>query len=346
MTPLSFEERGGSAAPLFSVIANKTNEPFTFSHMSEELLNKDQFVSVVVPCYNEAGNIQALYDQLAPVLASYPTHELLFVDDGSKDETVSLIEALSKKDASVKLIQLSRNFGHQAALKAGLDSAEGDCVISLDADLQHPPELIPDLIKKWQEGNEVVFTQREEDPTLSWMKRATSKLFYRLAQKLSSVEILHGTADFRLLDREVVDVLKQLDESYLFIRGLVSWVGFKQTAISYKPQGRFAGKSNYTYRKMFSLALSGITSFSIRPLQLSMLLGLFIASLAGIYGLYVIYIFAFTDQAMQGWASTIASVLFIGGVQLIMLGVLGEYVGKGFMEGKRRPTYIIRKRKF
>ena len=313
--------------------------------MSDELSNKTPFVSVVIPCFNEAGNIRVLYDQLAPILASYPTRELLFVDDGSKDETVGLVEALSKKDATVKLIQLSRNFGHQAALKAGLDSAKGDCVISLDADLQHPPELIPDLIRKWQEGHEVVFTQREEDPNLSWMKRATSKLFYRLAQKLTSVQILQGTADFRLLDREVVGVLKQLDESYLFIRGLVSWVGFKQTSISYKPQSRFAGESNYTYRKMFSLALSGITSFSIKPLQLSMLLGLFIASLAGIYGLYVIYIFAFTDQAMPGWASTTASVLFIGGVQLIMLGVLGEYVGKGFMEGKRRPTYIIRKNK-
>ena len=314
--------------------------------MSTEVSNTDPFISVVVPCYNEVGNIQALYDQLAPVLATYPSHELVFVDDGSKDDTVRLIESLSQKDPSVKLLQLSRNFGHQAALKAGLDHAQGDCVISLDADLQHPPDLIPDLIKKWQEGYEVVFTQREEDPNLSWIKRATSKLFYRLAQKLSSVQIHQGTADFRLLDREVVDVLKQLDESYLFIRGLVSWVGFKQTAISYKPQGRFAGESNYTYRKMFSLALSGITSFSIRPLQLSIVLGLVIASLAGIYGLYVIYIFSFTNQAMPGWASTTASVLFIGGVQLIMLGVLGEYVGKGFMEGKRRPTYIVRKKRY
>jgi len=314
--------------------------------MSTEVSNTDPFISVVVPCYNEVGNIQALYDQLAPVLATYPSHELVFVDDGSKDDTVRLIESLSQKDPSVKLLQLSRNFGHQAALKAGLDHAQGDCVISLDADLQHPPDLIPDLIKKWQEGYEVVFTQREEDPNLSWIKRATSKLFYRLAQKLSSVQIHPGTADFRLLDREVVDVLKQLDESYLFIRGLVSWVGFKQTAISYKPQGRFAGESNYTYHKMFSLALSGITSFSIRPLQLSIVLGLVIASLAGIYGLYVIYIFAFTNQAMPGWASTTASVLFIGGVQLIMLGVLGEYVGKGFMEGKRRPTYIVRKKRY
>ena len=298
----------------------------------------------MVPCFNEAGNIQELNDQLQPVLAGFPKHELIFVDDGSTDDTSKTIEGLGANNASVKLIQLSRNFGHQAALKAGLDHASGDCIISLDADLQHPPELIPDLIKKWQEGYEVVFTQREEDKNLSWLKRATSKFFYRLAQKLTSVEIHRGTADFRLLDRAVVDVLKQMDESYLFIRGLVSWVGFKQTAVSYKASDRFSGKTNYTYRKMFSLALSGITSFSIRPLQLSIILGLVIATLAGIYGLYVIFIFAFTDNAIEGWASTTASVLFIGGVQLIMLGILGEYVGKGFIEGKRRPNYIIRKK--
>ena len=312
--------------------------------MSNAPSHTDPFVSIVVPYFNESGNIQALYNLLCPVMAEYTRYEFIFVDDGSEDNTVELIEAIRSTDSNVKLIALSRNFGHQAALKAGLDNASGDCVISLDADLQHPPDLIPDLIKKWKEGYEVVFTQREEDPNLSWMKRATSKLFYRLAQKLTSVEIHQGTADFRLMDRAVVDVLKGLDESYLFIRGLVSWVGFKQTAITYKANDRFAGKSNYTYRKMVALALSGITSFSIKPLQLSIVLGLIIASLAGIYGIYVVYAFAFTDQALPGWTSTTASVLFIGGVQLIMLGVLGEYVGKGFIEGKRRPNYIIRKK--
>ncbi|MFT5310912.1 MAG: glycosyltransferase involved in cell wall biosynthesis, partial [Bacteroidia bacterium] len=194
--------------------------------MSTDSSNNDPFVSVVIPCFNEAGNIQELYEQLKPVITEYSNHEILFVDDGSSDETARLVDGLSSKDSAVKLIQLSRNFGHQAALKAGLDNAEGDCVISLDADLQHPPELIPDLIKKWKEGYEVVFTQREEDPNLSWMKRSTSKFFYRIAQRLTSVKIHQGSADFRLLDKEVIEVLKQLDESYLFIRGLVSWVGF------------------------------------------------------------------------------------------------------------------------
>ncbi len=301
-------------------------------------------ISVVVPCFNEAANIAELYTQLQPVLSTFEKYELIFVDDGSSDNTPERILDLQKSDENIRLLQLSRNFGHQAALKAGLDNAIGNCVISMDADLQHPPEIIPDLIKKWKEGFEVVYTQREDGDDLPWLKRTTSKLFYRIAQRLTSVRIHPGTADYRLLDRKVVDVIKDLDESYLFFRGLVSWAGFRQTSVKFKAKDRYAGKSNYTYGKMFSLAMSGITSFSVRPLQLAMVLGLVIAALAGIYGVYVIYIFAFTDNAIPGWASTTASVLFIGGVQLIMLGILGEYVGKAFMEGKRRPTYIIRER--
>jgi len=303
---------------------------------------QNPFISVVIPCYNEAGNIAALYAVLQPILDKYPKYEIIFVDDGSKDKTIERITTIAKQDSQVKLIGLSRNFGHQNALKAGIDHALGHCVISLDADLQHPPEVIPQLISKWQEGYEVVFTTRKEDADLPWMKRTASALFYQIAQKLSSVQIEKGAADFRLLDRSVVDALKPLNESYLFIRGLVSWVGFRQTAISYVANNRFSGSTNYTYRKMLALALSGITSFSIRPLQLSIILGSVIAAFAGIYGIYVIYSFAFTQNALPGWASTTASVLFIGGVQLIMLGILGEYVGKGFMEGKRRPNYIIR----
>ena len=314
--------------------------------MSESQSNQDPFVSVVVPCFNEAGNIQALYDLLHPVLQEHTRYELIFVDDGSTDSTADLIHGLRAKNNSVKLISLSRNFGHQAALKAGLDHAEGDCVISLDADLQHPPELIPDLIKKWKEGYEVVFTQREEDPNLSWLKRATSKLFYRLAQKLTSVQIHQGTADFRLLDRAVVNVLKELDESYLFIRGLVSWVGFRQTAISYKASDRYSGTTNYTYRKMFSLALSGITSFSIRPLQLSIVLGLVIATLAGLYGIYVIYIFAFTEDAMPGWASTTASVLFMVACSSSCSAFSGSMWAKDSSRASADPTTSSARKSF
>ena len=301
-------------------------------------------VSIVVPCYNESGNIRQLYEQLLPVCSDLGEYEILFVDDGSEDDTLAQIQTLRDLNARVKSIELSRNFGHQPALKAGLDHAVGECVISMDADLQHPPELIPDLVKKWREGFEVVFTIREEDKNLSWAKRTTSKLFYGLAEKLISIQIHPGTADYRLLDRKVVDVLKGLEESFLFYRGLVSWVGFRQTSLSYAPNYRFSGTTNYTYRKMFSLALSGITSFSVRPLKLSIVLGLIIATMAGVYGTYVLYAFLFTDLALPGWSSTTASVLFIGGVQLIMLGVLGEYLGKTFLEGKRRPNYIVRKK--
>ena len=301
-------------------------------------------VSVVVPCYNEESGISELYRQLTDVLAAYSVYEILFVDDGSHDQTVSTIEALAAKDKRVKLIELSRNFGHQFALKAGLDHATGDCVISLDADLQHPPRLIPELIKKWQEGHEVVYTIRNDTAKTSFFKRLTARLFYWIAKKLSSVEVHPGAADFRLLDRAVVEVLKECRENYLYLRGLVSWAGFRQTFVEYTPNERFAGKTKYSTRKMIRFALAGITSFSIRPLQLSLVLGTLIAGLAFLYGLYVLYIYAFTDKAVAGWASTTASVLFIGGIQLIVLGILGEYTGKNFMESKKRPAYVVRRK--
>lgn len=313
--------------------------------MHPEPRHHDDFsISVVVPCFNEEASIGELYLQLSEVLNVYPKVEFLFVDDGSSDGTISKIEALACKDARVRPLSLSRNFGHQFALKAGLDHATGDCVISLDADLQHPPQLIPQLIAKWQEGYDVVYTVRQDDPTLPWHKRATSRMFYRLMSRLSSVDIRPGAADFRLLDREVVDVLRQCGENHLFIRGLVSWAGFRQVAVEYAPNPRFAGKSNYSLRRMVSFALSGITAFSIRPLQLSIFLGLFIAALAGIYGIFVVYSFLFTDRNLPGWTSVAASVLFIGGIQLIMLGIIGEYLGKTFIENKKRPTYVLRKR--
>jgi len=301
-------------------------------------------VSVVIPCYNEEANIPELYRQLSEVLHAYPNHELIFVDDGSSDNSICLLESIAASDKSVRIIELSRNFGHQFALKAGLDHAAGNCAISLDADLQHPPEFIPELIKRWQQGYEVVYTIRKDKANTSFFKRATAKIFYLIARKLSSIEVHPGAADFRLLDRTVVEVLKECRENYLYLRGLVSWAGFRQTAIEYIPNERFAGKTKYSLKKMIRFALAGITSLSIRPLRLSLVLGVIIAGLAFLYGLYVIYIYTFTDHAVAGWASTTASVLFIGGIQLIVLGILGEYVGKTFIENKKRPTYVVRKR--
>lgn len=301
-------------------------------------------VSIVVPCHNEAANIPLVHEACCAALGDHRA-EFLYVDDGSTDATPHVLEELRAKDPRVKPLLLSRNFGHQQALKAGLDHAQGDCTISLDGDMQHPPELIPTLIAEWRAGHEVVYTIRRDDGRTPLLKRLTSAVFYAIARRLTDVEIHPGAADFRLLDRAVVDVLRTCGEQHLFMRGMISWAGFRQKAVEYTPAPRNAGRSSYSVRKMGSLALAGITAFSIRPLRIAMVLGLAIAALAAAYGCYVIYTQLFTDRAVAGWASTTASVLFIGGIQLVMLGVLGEYVGKGFIEVKKRPGYIIRRTK-
>ena len=301
-------------------------------------------VSVVIPCYNEATNLRVLYDALIDVLAPFGWHyELIFVDDGSRDGTLTELERLHNLDPSAHFLSFSRNFGHQPALKAGLDAATGDCVISMDADMQHPPALIPQLVQKWQEGYDVVYTRRLEDKRLPLRKRLTSRFFYRVMNNLSDMEIEEGTADFRLLDRTVVNVLQQLPERDLFMRGLVKWVGFKQFCIDYEPAERFSGVSKYSFGKMFVFALNGITSFSVKPLRLAMLIG-FALSLVGFgYGVFAFASFFFTDWNASGWTSVIMGVLFIGGLQLVMLGIIGEYIGKLFMQAKQRPSYIVQK---
>lgn len=303
-------------------------------------------VSAVLPCFNEQDNIKAIYRSLTEVMKPYETYELLFVDDGSTDATLETIRSIAEADPKVRYISLSRNFGHQHALKAGLDHATGDCVISLDADMQHPPTLIPKLIEKWQEGFDVVNTLRGEQKSLSASKKITSGLFYFLVNKLSSVEIKPGVADFRLLDRKVVDALKEFNENYIFLRGLIPWMGFSQTSVYFEPAERLSGQTKYSFIRMLRLALDGITSFSNRPLYLSIGLGSFIAGIAFLYGIYAVYVHLFTEDALPGWTSITASVLFIGGIQLIMLGIIGIYLGKLFIENKKRPNYIIRQKNF
>jgi polyisoprenyl-phosphate glycosyltransferase len=300
-------------------------------------------ISVVVPCFNEEGNIDAIYQLIKTELDTYVNFEFVFIDDGSSDNTLLNIIQLSQQDSRIHYIVLSRNFGHQNALKAGLDYAKGDCVISLDADLQHPPKLIKEFIDKWQQGYEVVYSVRKSDPELGLFKRITSKFFYKFINFFSDTAIQEGAADFRLLDRKVVDVIKSLPENYLFIRGLTSWVGFQQIAIEYKPEKRFSGESKYSLKRMIHFASSGVTSFSTKPLKLSIYLGFIIAMISFLYGLFAIYEAIFTSNVIQGWTSVIVSVLFIGGIQLIMIGILGEYLGKLFMENKRRPNYVIKK---
>lgn len=300
-------------------------------------------ISIIIPCYNEEGNVHVLYEKLSSILKSceVSTYEILFVNDGSSDDSLMKIKELTAKDGAVKFIHFSRNFGHQNALRAGLDFAKGDAVISLDADLQHPPELIPALISHWKAGNKVVFTKRKDTKDFTFFKRLTSKMFYRLVNYLSETKLEEGTADFRLLDRAVVEALKNFKEDNLFYRGIIPGLGFKQFGIEYNPHERFSGQTKYTFSKMVRFALTGITSSSAKPLYFSIYLGAFLAICSFFYAMYAIYVSIFTTEAVAGWTSTIASILFIGGIQLMMLGIVGIYLGKLFSESKKRPNYII-----
>ena len=302
-------------------------------------------ISVIIPAYNEAGNIKMIAQRVLEQLRNIESFEIIFVDDGSTDATLEEIREIIKNMDNIKLISLSRNFGHQNALKAGLDYSAGDCVISMDADLQHPPELLCQLINKWKEGYDVVYTIRKDTHGISWMKKVTSKIFYKIINRLSDVEIPLGAADFRLLDRKVVNELKKMDEKWLFIRGLISWLGFKQIGIEYTAQPRHIGNSKYSIAKMMAFAIQGITSFSILPLRVSLLFGGIISFIAFLYAIYALYIKFFTNIAITGWTSLLISVLFLGGIQLFVLGIIGEYLGKMFIEGKSRPNYVIKEKK-
>ena len=299
-------------------------------------------LSIVIPTFNEEGNIEILYSKLIETLTplELDEFEFIFVDDGSQDRSLEIVKKLAIDDPRVKYISFSRNFGHQPALKAGLDHAEFAGVVSLDADLQHPVELIPEMIEKWKNGAEVVYTKRK-DVSLPWFKRTTSKLFYRIINTLSQIKLEDGVADFRLLDQKVIHALRAYKESNLFIRGLIPALGFKQESIDYTPHKRFAGETKYSFSKMIRFALTGITSLSAKPLYFSIYFGVFFAMLAFIYGLYAIYVFAFGHEAIPGWTSIIASILLIGGIQLIMIGIIGIYLGKVFAQSKGRPNYII-----
>ncbi len=298
-------------------------------------------ISIVVPAFNEEENLPVLIRRLMVVMQPYASYEILIVDDGSTDQTRYVLRQLSKVYPAVRFLSFSRNFGHQMALRAGYDHARGDAVICLDADLQHPPELIPTLIAKWREGYEVVYTVRRPDPKLSWFKRTTSKNFYNLLRKVSNLQLEDGAADFRLLDRKVVDALKQFRENDLFLRGAISWVGFRQCRILYEPAARYAGQTKYSFHKMLKLAAMGITSFSTRPLYLSVMLGFCMSVFATLFGTEVLYEYFFTNTTVSGWTTLVVLLVLIGGVQFIMIGIIGVYLGKTFVEVKGRPAYII-----
>lgn len=299
-------------------------------------------ISIVIPAYNEEGNIHVVINRLSEVLNTIGTYQIIFVNDGSSDNTLEELKKAAKENSKIHFISLSKNFGHQAALKAGIDYAHGNCIISMDADLQHPPALIPEMVNFWKEGYDVVYTQRTEDKGLSFFKKFTSKYFYFLLRKMSDVHIEEGTADFRLLDKKVADIIRQTNDPFLFIRGLVPWMGFKQKKIIYQPDERYSGTTKYTLKKMAAFAINGITSFSIKPLRFATFLGIIISLFAFVYGTYAIIIYFVNDKVISGWASLLTSVLFIGGIQLVILGIIGEYIGKIYIQLKNRPIYIVK----
>lgn len=299
-------------------------------------------ISIVVPSFNEEGNIEVLATKLTDVLKQLPyLYEVIFVDDGSADGTLQKLQTLAVIDEHLYYVELSRNFGHQNALKAGYDYADGDCVISMDSDLQHPPELIAQFIEKWEEGYDIVYTCREYRDEATIFKTKSSDLFYSVINSLSDTKLEKGTADFRLIDRKVVNILSTLNENGLFMRGLIKWIGFKQFAIHYQCDARFSGKSKYNLKKMVRFAVQGVTAFSVRPLYIATGLGLFFSLMALLYIPYILISY-FTGHAVTGWTSLIATVAFFGGMQLMVLGIIGMYLGKLFMQSKQRPNYIIR----
>ena len=299
--------------------------------------------SVVAPIYNEYDNLPVLYDRVREVMgATGETWELVLVDDGSTDASTERIRSLAENDKHVRPVIFARNFGHQIAVTAGLDYARGQAVIIIDADLQDPPEVIPDLVAKWHQGYEVVYAVRAEREGESWFKRLTADIFYRLIYRITDVKIPLDVGDFRLLDRKVVDVIGRMRERHRFLRGMATWVGFRQTGVHYKRAARFAGETKYPFRKMLKLALNAVTSFSYFPLQVATFFGFVSAGLAILAIPVVIYERLTGSQAFFGQATTLIAVLFLGGVQLISLGVLGEYIGRIYDETKGRPLYVVR----
>ncbi len=299
--------------------------------------------SIVAPIYNELENLPELYRRVKEVMDSTgESWELILVDDGSTDGSTEFIRELAKQDECIRPVIFARNFGHQIAITAGWDYARGKAVVIIDADLQDPPELILEMAKKWKEGNEVVFAVRAEREGESWFKLWTASLFYRIIYRITDVKIPLDTGDFRLMDRKVVDVLKQMRERHRFPRGMSAWVGFKQVGVEYKRAARKAGETKYPFRKMFRLAINAVTSFSYFPLQVATFFGFASAGIAILAIPPVIYLRMTGSQAFLGQATTLIAVLFLGGVQLISLGVLGEYIGRLYDEAKGRPLYIVR----
>ena len=303
---------------------------------------KNPTFSIIAPIFNELENIPELYPRVRDVMdQTGEPWELILIDDGCTDGSTEVIRKLAESDARVRPVIFARNFGHQIAVTAGIDYSRGDAVVIIDADLQDPPEVILDLIAKWREGYEVVYAVRAERAGESWFKKTTASIFYRLIYRITDVDIPLDTGDFRLMDKKVVDVMKQMREKHRFLRGMSAWVGFKQIGVNYKRKPRFAGETKYPLKKMIKLALNAVTSFSYFPLQLATYMGFIAAGLSVIAIPVVAILRLTTGTALLGQATTLIIVLFLGGVQLISLGIIGEYIGRIYDEAKGRPLYIV-----
>jgi polyisoprenyl-phosphate glycosyltransferase len=304
---------------------------------------KQKSVAVVIPCYNEEGNLRETHRRVSQAVARAGLgYEIVYVDDGSYDSTPEMLRELQREDPHVRVVYLSRNFGHQFAVTAGLAHARGDAVAIMDADLQDPPEVVLEMIRLWDQGYDVVYGVRTDREGETLFKLITARVFYRLIRWLSDTEMPLDTGDFRLLDRKVVDAIVAMPERDRFVRGMVSWAGFRQIGVPYRRAPRFAGETKYPLPKMVRFALDGILSFSVKPLRLSTLMGFTSAGLALAAIVYALAIRLFTQRWVTGWTALIIAILFLGGAQLISLGIIGEYVGRLYGEAKRRPLYLVR----
>lgn len=309
-------------------------------------ISAQPLISVVLPCYNEEdvlGQTLEELEEFALGLGKYKV-EFIFVDDGSQDGTLDILRDAAQENSSYRVLSFSRNFGHQIAVTAGIDAASGDAVALIDADLQDPPEVLAEMINHWEQGIEVVYAVRASREGESAFKVSTARWFYRILNRLSETPIPLDTGDFRLMDRKVIDILKQMPERHRFVRGLVAWVGHRQMALPYHRKKRAAGTSKYPLRKMIRFATDGILSFSSKPLQMATSMGLFTAFLALLGIIYAIALRVMTNTWVEGWTALMIAVLFVGGVQLISLGIIGEYIGRIYEESKHRPLYIVRDR--
>lgn len=301
-------------------------------------------VSILIPCYNEAQSLTMLHEEIGRVISSLEDYkwEILFVNDGSRDNTMEVIKGLREKDGRISYVDLSRNFGKENAMLAGFDYAKGDAVIIMDADLQHPPAVIPKMIKKWEEGYDDVYAQRKSRGKESWLRKRLTKSYYRLLQDSSRVDVLPNVGDFRLLDRKCVDALCQMRESGRYTKGMYCFIGFKKTGVEFETQDRILGESSMSYKKLMNLALEGITSYTTAPLRWATFIGLMISLFAFMYMMFVLIKAFLYGDPVAGYPTLITVILFIGGVQLLTIGIIGEYLAKVFVEVKNRPVYFIR----